>query len=62
MAQSRDLEAYGPEYAARIRALVDTAPPLSARQRERLRMTFRGYIPARDTSAEPSAVDDHQAE
>ncbi|MFC3347761.1 hypothetical protein ACFOOM_10040 [Streptomyces echinoruber] len=29
------------DYAAEIRALVDAAPPLSVRQRERLRLVFR---------------------
>ncbi|MFK0296390.1 hypothetical protein ACIQU6_38775 [Streptomyces sp. NPDC090442] len=28
------------DYAAEIRALVDAAPPLSVRQRERLRLVF----------------------
>ncbi|WP_152486508.1 hypothetical protein [Nocardiopsis lucentensis] len=55
-------ETYAPDYVAGIRELADTAPPLSARQRERLRMTFRGYVPVRDASAESSAVDEHQAE
>jgi hypothetical protein len=29
------------DYAAEIRSLVDAAPPLSVRQRERLRLVFR---------------------
>ncbi|WP_157880126.1 hypothetical protein [Streptomyces natalensis] len=29
------------DYADQIRALVDAAPPLSVRQRERLRLVFR---------------------
>ncbi|WP_236238808.1 hypothetical protein [Streptomyces sp. CC228A] len=37
----------GPEpdgYRARIRALVDAAPPLSPRQRERLRLILGGVL------------------
>ncbi|MEV5124294.1 hypothetical protein AB0K49_16115 [Streptomyces decoyicus] len=36
------------DYAAEIRALVDAAPPLSVRQRERLRLVFRAR-PRADT-------------
>ncbi|MFE6742319.1 hypothetical protein [Streptomyces tubercidicus] len=36
------------EFAAQIRALVDAAPPLSLRQRERLRLVLRAR-PRADT-------------
>ncbi|MEV0438974.1 hypothetical protein AB0I84_09380 [Streptomyces spectabilis] len=40
-------------YADTIRALVDSAPPLSVRQRERLRLVFKARPATAENGARP---------
>lgn len=47
------------DYAAQIRAVVDAAPPLSVRQRERLRLIFRTRRAL--ARADPNTVREHRA-
>ncbi|MDH2393349.1 hypothetical protein QCN29_32215 [Streptomyces sp. HNM0663] len=48
-------------YAAEIRALVDAAPPLSVRQRERLRLVFKSRPLTADSDARPGRAQSGEA-